>query len=64
MEMWLPALIAVVITLFFTFSHLKNLKRMEKKALESAEKTAVPASPHRQCPVHRLCDLHDGLPGR
>jgi thioredoxin reductase (NADPH) len=51
MEMWLPALIAVVITLFFTFSHLKNLKRMEKKALESAEKGKLHSSgPQSQHP--------------
>ena len=51
MEIWLPALIAAVITLLFTFSHLKNLKRMENKAHESAEKGKLHSSgPQSQHP--------------
>jgi len=49
--MLIAVIIAVVITLFFTLSHLRNLKKIEKKALESAEKgKLISGGPQSQHP--------------
>ena len=63
--------IAVVVTLFFVRRYLKEQELREVARPRSREKgnaafgwAPVPASAYRHAILHRLRDLHDGLPGR